>query len=79
MENYLIKLHYIKDCKSKNINDFGILTQACVSVKSLKIEDMRKVQTFEDDSSNDSFNPRSQMNESIDNDSIDHSAIQKRD
>ena len=58
------------------MNDFGILTQACVSVKSMKIEDMKGIQTFEDDnSSNDSFNPRSQINSSMDNDSVDHSAI----
>ena len=37
VENYLIKLQYTKDTKSKNINDFGILTQACLSKNSLDI------------------------------------------
>jgi hypothetical protein len=49
------------------MNDFGILTQACVisnSGSSLKIEGLKGIKTFEEDSSNDSFNPRSQMNQS---------------
>lgn len=47
IENYIIKNQYFIDYKSKNINDFGILTQRCPMTKNVPFIDQNAQKSFE--------------------------------